>query len=585
MPRADLGRIFDETKPDRSLPFKVVVLMAGGDPVFSAIADARDNGWFKELVGAIHLNNGIADFDDADPGDADLTIQLQGIVDPRLGMFDMGRMTAGGVNARKRVCRVSVALDPPVNGTGFLIGPQAVLTARHVVERVIEEEAETQATRHELISVHFDEVGPNFRTRRCGVMPQWLIAGSPRHDLEAPNSRASALDEASADEFRDRLDYAVLRLDRPVGRERGYYKLSETRQPSVGATQSAIGLYQHPAGGSMHSAFGVGETLWPKEVHTRLRHTAASIGGSSGGLIVDKAFEVVAMHQCSFVDEHDKPVMNGAIPTACIAARRDRVEDIVGAPDYLWRIATTGEPVVGRDLFQQGVDAALTGDVRIICVRGGVDADQSFTTTLLRGMLDEASHLVAVLSGASLPLDAIKLAEAIAMRLPVGAIGSLPRPEDADTALDAWMRDHLVPALLTAFRTAAGNRMLWLVLDDLDAHPVGEGTAARLLERLYAEAGVADFLRIVLIGQRTPPPGARPDTIFYDDVGAIEVPQIADHLARRYTEAGDSRTMEAIQGEALLILNAARVKKLPFARAVSVALTEMLPASGKGPPT
>ncbi|QXT34877.1 serine protease [Sphingomonas sanguinis] len=574
--RGDYERVFNEARGGRSLPFKVLALMAPGrSAVEVTMLRARDDGWFGDLAERLSVAGAFADPDPEDAKPA-AHVQLQGIVDERLGMLVQEKMHRGGIAARKRVCRISLATDPPVHGTGFLVGPQAVLTARHVVERLLGGDGQPARGSDRLISVNFDAVGRYNRPMVCGVMTQWLIASSPKHDAEDTGSSASALDLLDADEFRDRLDYAVLRLDRVVGRERGFYSLGASRVPCVDAERSAINLYQHPAGDVMHYAAGFGQSLWPGTVRTRLRHTAASIPGSSGGLIVDRAFEVVAMHQCTFLDDDGKPLVNGAIPTASIAARRDKVENVVGVLDPVWRIPVTGEPVVGRDGFQSAVNAMLTGPARIVCVRGAVDADLAFTKVLLRGLLDEVSNLIVTFSAADLPLDAPRLANVLLERTAgAGSTYGLPQLQEADTALEAWLRDHLVPGLISALRAAAGNRTLWLVVEDLDAHPIREGTAARLLERLYAEVGAGDFMRLVLVGQRSLPLGAQPGAVIFDDVPAFDRAAVTDYVARRSTELDEDRDMAELEREARLILNAAKAKPMPLARAIAVAISEV----------
>lgn len=574
--RPDFERVFDEVSAGRALPFKVVALMSPDAlPFLEPLKSAREEGFFKDLAGRLAMMGAFDALDDT-PEEAPLTLELQGIVDSRLGMSDTERLHQGTVNARKRVCRVTIGTDPPVHGTGFLIGPQAVLTARHVVAQLLDADGNEQAGSHKIISVHFDEVGQYHRSTTCNVTEQWLIATSPGHALEAPDAPLSDFDQADPEEFRDCLDYAVLRLDKVTGRERGYYKLDAAREPRTGAVNSAINLHQHPGGDTMHTAPGRGVALWPDTVRTRFRHTAGSIPGSSGGLILDHTFEPVAMHQCTFRDADGNSVINGAIPTACIAARRDQVEDIVG-PDPIWRVAATGQPIVGRDNFQTGVDRALAGTIRLIAVRGAPDSGKSFSTTILRSMLDESSHVIASVSAEGLPLDAVRLAELLIKQLPQAADAApLPEPDAGDTALEAWIRDYMLPALIEALRRAAGNRMLWLVIDQLDTHPIGSGTAASLLERLYSELGAYPFLRVILIGQRTAPPGAQHAQLFFDDVNPVGIDEIKDYLARRFTQAGKVKTMEEIAERAEMLLNLANASSRPLVQAVTEQIVNSL---------
>ncbi|MBH0111622.1 trypsin-like peptidase domain-containing protein [Novosphingobium sp. YJ-S2-02] len=583
MPRAELEILYDELAGKHgSRIFKITTLLSPlATPYLEALKTARGDNWFDELAERLVLADAFRDPTAAVPvpAPAAVQVQLQGIVQPQLGLLAAGLLHIGTITALRRVCWIGIDGDPPSGGTGFLVGPQAVLTARHVVQPLLDNAGLPLAGSAQHLSVVFDAVGRYSQRRQCGVPEAWLIDTSDCHDLERSAALAAQFDAADPESFRDRLDYAIVRLDKPVGRERGFYRLDNQRLPSVGPGGGQIMLFQHPKGDQMHAGNGAGLALWPAAVETRLRHSANALDGSSGGLILDKTFNPVAMHQCTFKDDTGVALMNGAVPTACIAgrARPDIIEQVIGL-DPIWRIAASGEPVVGRELFQASVMNALSGMARIIVVRGAPDSGKTFSTSILRTMLDESSNAILAFSASALPLEARRFAQQLieAMRL---SPTQLP-DDEPDTAPEAWARDHLLPAVLQALRDFAGARLVWLVLDDLDSHPVAAGSTTSMLERLFSDIASYPFLRLVLIGQRGQVPAAKPLTTIYDDITPFNRQEVEDYLSRKYVSEGIMKNQDEIETLAEFVMNWANNAGSPLVEAVARALL-----TGAGLPT
>ena len=84
-------------------------------------------------------------------GDAPVNIQLGGdsatvpktdaglerTVRETLGFLDVGRWLGGFAAQSGRVCRVELNDADPIMGTGFLVGPDVLLTNYHVLEKAI----------------------------------------------------------------------------------------------------------------------------------------------------------------------------------------------------------------------------------------------------------------------------------------------------------------------------------------------------------------------------------------------------------------------------------------------------------------
>jgi hypothetical protein len=250
----------------------------------------------------------------------------------------------------------------------------------------------------------------------------------------------------------------------------------------------------------MHTAQGSSRQLWPQQIENRLRHDANTLSGSSGGLILDDEFELIALHQAG-IEFGNQERINTAIPTACIAKVAQAANDVVGI-DPMWSIAATEEPVFGREGLQYFVLNALTGRQRILVIRGVVNSGKTFSAAILRDRLNIADHALIKLSARLLPNDAREFAALLlrAAGASSSSLAELPDPALANTAREAWIRDVLLPDVLGRLKVAASSNTLWLFIDDLDVAPLAHGGAQILLELLLESAIEQAYLRFVLIG-------------------------------------------------------------------------------------
>ncbi|MFY7925669.1 MAG: trypsin-like peptidase domain-containing protein [Aquidulcibacter sp.] len=574
VPREQFAVMYDElAEKHGSRKFKVTALYNRSTPYLAAFQVARDTGWLDELAERLLIADAFHSLSEPTPENESIRLQLQGVVAPSLGFVTVENLGIGVINAAKRVCRIEVGQTEPIMGTGFLVGPQAILTARHVIEHLLDPNGQPLPDSHKEIRVIFDEVGRWHQRTVCKVQTDWLVGSSPRHLVEAPNAQSAALEAIDPEEFRSCLDYAILRLDLPRGRERGYYELDATRLPSTIAPNCNISLYQHPDGAQMHQAYGAGIALWPDAVGTRLRHSANSLPGTSGGLILDSGSRPVAMHQCSFLDENGDPVVNGAIPTAFIAAQGDRTDIVIGL-DPVWRLVANGQPVLGREAFQTCVLRALTANVRIIAVRGQSGTGKSFSTAILRAIVDDSANVVIEINASDIPIDAREFAQLLLQKMPTPGDSEVALPifEDAETAREAWVRDLLVPALVNAMRSFSDGRKLWLVIDDLDKSPLADGSSKHLLERIHSDIGSYGFLRLVLLGQVGAVVAANPMDVQFDDIESLTKEDVAIYLSRRATAARESRSAAEIDGVADFVMATAQNTGGPLPAALTKAL-------------
>jgi hypothetical protein len=224
-----------------------------------------------------------------------------------------------------RVCRVET---PSTKGTGFLVGPDRVLTNYHVVEDLVQnghgwadvvcrfdyKVIETEDTTEE---VH---PGVTFALAADG-----LLDYSPYSDMDTKPDPKPGLPEATD------LDYALLQLAEPAGDlsvgktedvpgagPRGFIDLLETSGPP--AVGDPLLLLQHPDGRPLKMAFATDAVLAVDGIGPRLRHSIDTLHGSSGSPCFNERLELVALHHAGDPAHPRLASFNQAVPIASIRA-------------------------------------------------------------------------------------------------------------------------------------------------------------------------------------------------------------------------------------------------------------------------
>jgi V8-like Glu-specific endopeptidase len=222
------------------------------------------------------------------------------------------------------VCRVEVGNG--TRGTGFLVGPDALLTNYHVLRAVIDNPSSAPAVRF-----RFDYQVLANGVESQGVLASlhptdWQIDYSPYSDAEAKNKPDEATPTA------DQLDYALVRLDRPIGDEplnpaasgnsvRGWIPIPTTA-PAI-TPKMPILILQHPHAEPLKLTFDTEGVLKVYDNGTRVRYATNTESGSSGSPCFDMKWNLVALHHYGDPAFDHPPAYNQGIPINMI---RDRVK-------------------------------------------------------------------------------------------------------------------------------------------------------------------------------------------------------------------------------------------------------------------
>ncbi|WP_426753388.1 trypsin-like peptidase domain-containing protein [Myxococcus sp. Y35] len=238
------------------------------------------------------------------PSGADPVRSVERIVRSKNPFFDVGQF----IQRARCVCRIESGGSPL--GTGFLIGPDVVLTNHHVIRDL--DERRVAGAR---ISVVFDyqslgdgrAVGPGKAYR---LAEPWLLVSAPASPLDEVPEPKGGVPEL------EHLDFALLRVDGRPGREpvpggeRGWISLPE--HPPEFVPGAPLCILQHPGGRPLQFALDPEAIVGLNENETRLRYTTNTLPGSSGSPCFDFSWDLIALHHSG--DPALAPTYNEGIP-------------------------------------------------------------------------------------------------------------------------------------------------------------------------------------------------------------------------------------------------------------------------------
>lgn len=438
--------------------------------------------------------------------------RLQAMVDPDRGFGDPLVFGRRLVPATLQVCRIEI--DQKHVGTGFLVRSDLVMTAHHVIRPLLNPAftASVPGSAAKL-RVRFDyardfvngaiALSEGFT---CRVAEDWLAKTS----------------SCTAEELLDTLpkdfnllagfwDYAVIRLaDLP-----GYGRNGLPLKNRAVKRRGALTIIQHPQNEPVAYATST-VSGFLGDGGFRVVHLVNTKDGSSGSPCLDSDFEVVCLHQGAMPPGpkavNGAPERNRAIPMSRILSEWQVANEPPSAEARLLTADTTRvaeHPIFGRVTLQHWLtrSAAARGKDtvpdRFLAVSGPPGAGKSFTTEIMRAALPPAEHQILECLASDFGSTPAALDFAVKYLLdPIGGDASnLPPLEKANSSDNAWLNYQFIGDLLAEMDRARGDRMIWLVLDELDdAALPDQGQVRKLLDLIYTRAQNTPWLRIVLLG-------------------------------------------------------------------------------------
>jgi len=361
----------------------------------------------------------------------------------------------------------AIGLGKPVNelvGSGFLIGPDLVMTNYHVLERYlkVDEAGKIRANAPgDQIFCYFDylstpvpEVPPG-KSRHASTVVQgaedWLV-----HARESLPYDGTA---RSPKEVNRRYDYVIIRLKKAIGNRparkgggpaRGWLDL--TREIDVFTTHIRVIVHQHPGAQPQHFDIGDYEQLDPSL--TRVRYSVSTADGSSGGAAVDSDGHLFALHNAKVESNgnEDKKLNQGVrIDKIAKDIEDESVSIAPGVPpesasSEFWSLnddPMNPDPILGRTAFCEAVaDIHHSGKPKVLIVTGPAGSGVKFSARLLRRTLGSQVSAVEFL-----PRDLQSLSPDQFLRAlidEVGVRGTTPMPaQNPNETIQKWLRVDL----------------------------------------------------------------------------------------------------------------------------------------------
>jgi hypothetical protein len=215
-----------------------------------------------------------------------------------LALVDLGVWREKLSQVETRVGRVEV--NNRAMGTGFLVGPDALLTNFHVLEKVL-----TGGTPPAAVAVRFD-----YKLLADGSRSEGVQVGLHPTDWKLDDSEYSAAEKAGQPDAQpptaDELDYALVRLERAVGKApvdakatsgapaRGWIVVPD--QATTFQPKMPLLIAQHPDGSPLKLALDTEGVIGQNANQTRVRYATNTEPGSSGSPCFDLTWGLVALH-------------------------------------------------------------------------------------------------------------------------------------------------------------------------------------------------------------------------------------------------------------------------------------------------
>ncbi len=294
------------------------------DMVFDLLSQAEREGWTTDLVREGYLYNprnfdllkvyekyhlapavSVQSGDDQEVREAQLH-QVQPMagdgfektIKARLPGFDFAVWREKMAMIEGRVCKVEI--DGNAAGTGFLVGPDAVMTNYHVLKEVLK--GGTPAGK---VTCRFDYKVLSDGSRQEGVSVK-LHATNWNLDFSPPSAAEETRTPDVPPPTLEELDYALVRLERQLGDEpsapkggEGGPKRGWLTLPSgapVFLPKAPLMIAQHPDGKPLKLAIDTESVIGVNTNRTRVRYATNTEAGSSGSPVFDLDWKLVALH-------------------------------------------------------------------------------------------------------------------------------------------------------------------------------------------------------------------------------------------------------------------------------------------------
>jgi hypothetical protein len=309
------------------------------DVIYAVIEFTEARNRTRELVEAAQRNrpNFPAILDVAqEVGTAPATGNLERILRTENILFDVIAFRRRVATIEEQICRIEIG--GKARGTGFLVGPDVLLTNYHVMKQVINGQGAGAHQVHLRFGYKILDDGTTINSGtlyrlKGGGIDEWLIDSSPYSSVDLQPEPKTGIPQP------DELDYALLRIDGQPGedllgepslsQERGYIALPAPDSTHDFAGNRVLFIVQHPQGDPLKITANIYRSL--NENGTRVTYFNDTEKGSSGSPCFGANWDLVALHHSGDPDYARRGEYNQGIPITAIVqllAQRDKLAAI-----------------------------------------------------------------------------------------------------------------------------------------------------------------------------------------------------------------------------------------------------------------
>jgi Trypsin-like peptidase domain len=306
----------------------------------------------------------------------------------------------------ERLERNGVRMDVPIGGSGFLVGPDMIMTSSHVIESLLNSDGAEEPDSYNKFRVFFDHYRAQQIDDHTGdyqgvlkVAPhiKWLVARSPP-------SRQGANDG----EIDQQLDYALIRLsckvgyaarNRRGGSARGWVKVPLAHALQIGS-DSRVAIPQHPERSGL--VLDVGRVAGGLRYTTsRVTYYVNTRYGSSGSPVLATGGTLAALHEGK--EPGGKGFRNPWNQGIRVEAFNSAIAQYLPGPEDnwcdhvdMWCVGgNRQEPLIGRREFIEWIEKSrgAQGEQEkanwppICVITGGKNTGKSFSAKILTSLV------------------------------------------------------------------------------------------------------------------------------------------------------------------------------------------------------
>lgn len=447
---------------------------------------------------------------------------------------DQWRVGLGAMTGR--ICRVEVGFgDSAAHATGFLVGPNSLVTTCQVLEGVINGSVSSQDVLFRFDIQNYSGTAINQGSIYKLASENWLIASSPFSTT--PDDQ--------------HLDFAMVRLDGVPGREpiggeraepgapaRGWIAVQPAKAVQMPAPKQVLMLHYSP-GESLKLVMSTDEAIRMNDQRTRLYYNIGAESVSAGAPCFDANWELVGFHSGLSPDHSGESY---ALTVSAVIGELQRAGfDVLGRDKFEVTVLRGDRVFLDREYLRQALrEMADPAGRRILVVNGPHGSGKTYTREyVLDVTFGTPNHRVVYLDLDTADYGPAELASDICQQV---GYESKSMPKLNNESPERWVA-RLNSSLLAGLTSNTAIKW-WLILDGF-TKPL-QAETKQLIDELAIRAREAD-LRMILLGCTAELPVRLATEVIREDIKPIGREDVETFVMQQLTQNDPNTTSTTVK--------------------------------------